>query len=71
MADVGAVLHAVEVDLGDGRVRARCACRTESPSAVTHSTRPPVTTTLPSSVRGAGVEHLAVGMRVGVTRSRP
>ena len=31
----------------------RCACRTESPSAVTHSTRPPATTTLPSVERGA------------------
>ena len=42
------------------RTRACCAIFTESPSAVTHSTRPPLVTSALPSARGAGVEHAAI-----------
>ena len=60
MADVATELHAVELHLLDGLVGARCAARTVSPSAVTHSTRPPFVTIVSPAKFGAGVEDDAL-----------
>ena len=58
LADVAAVLRAVEADAAQRpRRRAAAPARVESPSAVTHSTRPPAVTRLAVAQRGAGVEH--------------
>ena len=50
---------------------ARCAWRTESPSAVTHSTRPPLTTVSPSASAVPAWNTMTSGCASGVMRSRP
>ena len=50
------------------RRRAAAPACTVSPSAVTHSTRPPLVTSSPSFERGAGMEHHGIG---ALRRGRP
>ncbi len=75
-ADIATAKATVPANVGQQLIGARCcSCATESPSAVTHSTRPPLVTTRWSSEQfGAGVEDLTVCdflLRQAVRSHRP